>query len=52
MDTEHQRNRLEAQFLANTIDERFDSSADPDLVKWFIEQAGSNDFASSPALSA
>ena len=31
------------QFLANTIDERFDSSADPDLVKWFIEQAGSND---------
>src|ERR1700727_2807760 len=33
------------QFLANTIDERFDSSADPDLVKWFIEQAGSNDAA-------
>jgi 3-oxoadipate enol-lactonase len=31
------------QFLADTIDERFDSSADPDLVKWFIEQAGSND---------
>jgi 3-oxoadipate enol-lactonase len=31
------------QFLSNTIDERFDSSADPDLVKWFIEQAGSND---------
>ncbi|WP_375459690.1 alpha/beta fold hydrolase [uncultured Enterovirga sp.] len=30
-------------FLANTIDERFDSNADPDLVKWFIEQAGSND---------
>jgi 3-oxoadipate enol-lactonase len=31
------------QFLADTIDERFDASADPDLVKWFIEQAGSND---------
>jgi 3-oxoadipate enol-lactonase len=31
------------QFLTDTIDERFDSSADPDLVKWFIEQAGSND---------
>ena len=31
------------QFLADTIDERFDSSADPGLVKWFIEQAGSND---------
>jgi 3-oxoadipate enol-lactonase len=31
------------RFLADTIDERFDSSADPDLVKWFIEQAGSND---------
>src|ERR1700693_3832147 len=31
------------QFLANTIDERFDSSADSDLVAWFIEQAGSND---------
>lgn len=31
------------QFLADTIDERFDSSADPNLVKWFIEQAGSND---------
>src|SRR5215469_17569282 len=31
------------QFLADTIDERFDSSADPDLVKWFIEQASSND---------
>jgi 3-oxoadipate enol-lactonase len=31
------------QFLADTIGERFDSSADPELVKWFIEQAGSND---------
>jgi 3-oxoadipate enol-lactonase len=31
------------QFLADTIDERFDSSADPDLVKWVIEQAGSSD---------
>lgn len=31
------------QFLADTIDERFDSAADPELVKWFIEQAASND---------
>ena len=31
------------QFLAGTIGERFDSNADPELVKWFIEQAGSND---------
>ncbi|MFM8546156.1 MAG: alpha/beta fold hydrolase [Betaproteobacteria bacterium] len=31
------------RFLANTIDERFDNFADPDLVSWFIEQAGSND---------
>lgn len=31
------------RFLADTIDERFDDRADPDLVKWFIEQAGSND---------
>ena len=31
------------KFLADTIDERFDSNADPALVKWFIEQAGSND---------
>jgi 3-oxoadipate enol-lactonase len=31
------------KFLADTIDERFDSNADPHLVKWFIEQAGSND---------
>jgi len=29
--------------LASTIDERFDETADPQLVKWFIEQAGSND---------
>ncbi len=31
------------KFLADTIDERFDANADPELVKWFIEQAGSND---------
>ena len=31
------------RFLAATIDERFDASADPALVEWFIEQAGSND---------
>jgi len=31
------------RFLADTIDERFDANADPQLVKWFIEQAGSND---------
>ncbi len=31
------------KFLADTIDERFDASADPQLVEWFIEQAGSND---------
>jgi 3-oxoadipate enol-lactonase len=30
-------------FLASTIEERFDASADPQLVKWFIEQADSND---------
>ena len=30
-------------FLAETIDERFDDRADPGLVQWFIEQAGSND---------
>lgn len=30
-------------FLAETIDERFDERADPALVQWFIEQAGSND---------
>ena len=32
-------------FLAETIHERFDDQADPQLVKWFIEQAGSNDAA-------
>jgi 3-oxoadipate enol-lactonase len=31
------------KFLADTIDERFDANADPALVAWFIEQAGSND---------
>jgi len=31
------------KFLADTIQERFDEHADPDLVSWFIEQAGSND---------
>ena len=31
------------KFLSDTIDERFDSNADPALVKWFIGQAGSND---------
>ena len=31
------------RFLADTIDERFDDRADPELVRWFIEQAGSND---------
>jgi 3-oxoadipate enol-lactonase len=31
------------KFLADTISERFDSTADPELVAWFIEQAGSND---------
>jgi pimeloyl-ACP methyl ester carboxylesterase len=31
------------KFLADTIHERFDASADPRLVKWFIEQAGGND---------
>ncbi len=30
-------------FLAETIHERFDDGADPQLVRWFIEQAGSND---------
>lgn len=30
-------------FLADTIAERFDERADPELVKWFIDQAGSND---------
>src|SRR6185369_2527166 len=31
------------KFLADTISERFDATADANLVKWFIEQAGSND---------
>jgi 3-oxoadipate enol-lactonase len=31
------------RFLADTIHERFDASADQNLVAWFIEQAGSND---------
>lgn len=33
------------RFLAETIHERFDAKADPQLVRWFIEQAGSNDAA-------
>ena len=31
------------KFLADTISDRFDETADPELVSWFIEQAGSND---------
>lgn len=31
------------KFLSDTIHERFDQKADPELVAWFIEQAGSND---------
>ncbi|HYF60343.1 MAG TPA: alpha/beta hydrolase [Burkholderiaceae bacterium] len=31
------------RFLADTIHERFDESADPGLVEWFLDQAGSND---------
>ena len=31
------------QFLAATIHERFDASADPKLVEWFLDQAGAND---------
>lgn len=31
------------RFLADTIDDRFDAKADPGLVRWFIEQAGSCD---------
>ncbi len=39
-------------FLASTIDERFDETADPELVKWFIEQAGDpTTRPSSPASS-
>ena len=37
-----ERDKLK-KFLADTIHERFDQTADPGLVKWFIEQAGSND---------
>ena len=31
------------KFLADTIDERFDRTAEPGLVEWFLDQAGSND---------
>ncbi len=31
------------KFLADTIHERFDATADPKLVEWFLDQAGSND---------
>ena len=31
------------KFLADTIHERFDGKADPGLVEWFLDQAGSND---------
>ena len=31
------------KFLADTIDERFDASADPRMVEWFLDQAGAND---------
>jgi 3-oxoadipate enol-lactonase len=31
------------KFLADTIHERFDASADPKLVQWFLDQAGAND---------
>ncbi|MEP7206421.1 MAG: alpha/beta fold hydrolase [Casimicrobiaceae bacterium] len=31
------------RFLADTIEQRFDRNAEPDLIAWFIEQAGSND---------
>ena len=31
------------KFLADTIEQRFDQNAEPALVQWFIEQAGSND---------
>jgi pimeloyl-ACP methyl ester carboxylesterase len=33
------------QFLTETIDDRFDEKADPQLVRWFIDQAGANDSA-------
>lgn len=39
--------RIEAvglkRFLADTIEQRFDAHADPKLVSWFVDQAGSND---------
>lgn len=31
------------KFLADTIRERFDETADPGLVEWFLDQAGAND---------
>ena len=31
------------KFLADTIQERFDATADPKMVEWFLDQAGSND---------
>jgi 3-oxoadipate enol-lactonase len=31
------------RFLSDTIHERFDENANPELVAWFIEQAGAND---------
>jgi 3-oxoadipate enol-lactonase len=31
------------KFLSDTIHERFDSTVDPKLVEWFLDQAGSND---------
>lgn len=31
------------KFLSDTISDRFDENANPELVEWFIEQAGSND---------
>ena len=31
------------KFLADTIYERFDASANPKLVEWFLDQAGAND---------
>ena len=36
------RERGLRKFLADTIHERFDASADPKLVEWFLDQAGSN----------
>lgn len=31
------------QFLADTITDRFDDKADPKMVKWWLDQTGSND---------